>query len=208
MMDDGIKSVQYKVSREDWESDLRIMMSHIKFYEKGGTPYQYEQLNVDGNPVHHLITGPKKVRCIRRQKGMWLEGAHWEGHCPAVIYGEEIEVMAKEKGKTVKTTAEKRKAEISTAKLSPKSFVADPEQTKTKSQRKSEPRPCACQCGQMTGGGYFFPGHDSKVKSIFSRLFKGTMLKKDVNAVVLKMYGIWDKDKSVPVKDIAKQVLG
>lgn len=204
--EEGIRSRQYRVSRIDWEDDVRILKMTARFYVQSEVEHEYEHLMVDGNPVYHLDTGPKKVRCVRRQNGMWLEGYHWRGHCPAIIHGEEVEVMAKGKGST-KTTSEKRKAEVATAKLGPKHHVVDPSETKTKGKKK-EPRACACQCGQMTGGGYFFPGHDSKVKSIFTRLRDNKIKKADVNKVVLKMYDVWNQDKSVPVKDIAKQVLG
>jgi hypothetical protein len=29
----------------------------------------------------------------------------------------------------------------------------------------SRTRPCTCECGEMTGGGRFLPGHDSRLKS-------------------------------------------
>ncbi len=208
----GIVSIQYKVNKKDWEDEVRIMQDTYNQYVQMGMERivaEYEELVVDGNPVYHLDTGPKNVKCCRRQNGLWLEGVHHRGHCPALIYGEEIEVMAKaNNGNKTKNVAQKRKAEVPTAKLGPKNFVADPEPTKTRKQKKAEPRPCACQCGQMTGGGYFFPGHDAKIKSLFKKVSEGKMLKKDVHATVLKMYAIWDRDKSTPVKDIAKQILG
>lgn len=37
--------------------------------------------------------------------------------------------------------------------------------------RSTRPRRCACQCGQLTKGGKFIPGHDSKLlKAILAHL--------------------------------------
>jgi hypothetical protein len=90
--------------------------------------------------------------------------------------------------------------------LDTKSHVTEPEATKT-GKRKKVPRPCACQCGQQTKGGYFFPGDDAKLKSLFGKIVAGKVPKKDLNKIVLKMYHLWEKDKSRRLIDIAREVL-
>jgi hypothetical protein len=69
-------------------------------------------------------------------------------------------------------------------------------------------RLCACPCGQMTKGGYFCRGHDEKLKSIFRKVTEGEKDKKDLDKTMLKMYELREKDESMPLKDIAKEVLG
>ena len=74
------------------------------------------------------------------------------------------------------------------------------------SERKNTPRRCACQCGEMTKGGYFSPGHDSKMKSLFEKIASGAT--KKPGGPLGKMYDIWAVDKSRPLLEIAKEVLG
>lgn len=76
------------------------------------------------------------------------------------------------------------------------------------SKIKKLPRPCSCQCGGMTKGGYFCPGHDAKLKSIFLKVGKGEKTKKQLDKMTLKMYQIWEKDNSRRLIDIAREVLG
>lgn len=73
---------------------------------------------------------------------------------------------------------------------------------------KKVPRLCAHQCGELTKGGYFYVGHDAKLKSIFLKISRGKMSKKELDKIVRKMYEIWEIDKSRPLKDIAMDVLG
>jgi len=60
----------------------------------------------------------------------------------------------------------------------------------------------------MTKGGYFCPGHDAKLKSIFLEIGKGEKTKKQLDKITLKMYEICEKDKSRRLIEIAKKVLG
>lgn len=81
------------------------------------------------------------------------------------------------------------------------------ETTKT-NKEKNKFRHCACQCCQVTRGGYFYPGHDAKLKSTLRKIDTGKIIKKDVNKTILKIYEIWSKDKSKPLKEIAMEILG
>jgi hypothetical protein len=69
-------------------------------------------------------------------------------------------------------------------------------------------RLCACPCGKMTKGGYFCPGHDAKLKSIFLKVSRDKKNKNELDKIRLRMYEIWSNDKSKPLKDIAIEVLG
>jgi hypothetical protein len=60
----------------------------------------------------------------------------------------------------------------------------------------------------MTKGGYFCPGHDEKLKSIFRKVDKGERSEKELDENNLKMYAKWKKDKNKRLIDIAKEVLG
>ncbi len=74
------------------------------------------------------------------------------------------------------------------------------------SERKNTPRRCACQCGEMTKGGYFSPGHDARMKSLFEKIASGAT--KKPGGPLGKMHDKWYADKSRPLIDIAKEVLG
>lgn len=73
---------------------------------------------------------------------------------------------------------------------------------------KTKGRLCACPCGKMTEGGYFYPGHDAKLRSIFIKVSRGKKSKKELDRIRLKMYEIWERDEGRPLIDIAKEVLG
>lgn len=77
-----------------------------------------------------------------------------------------------------------------------------------KGSKNKERRSCACQCGKIPVGGYFWPGHDARLKSIFLRIGKGEESKKGLDKIRLRMYEIWERDKSRQLKEIAKEVLG
>jgi hypothetical protein len=94
-----------------------------------------------------------------------------------------------------------------TAKSDPKRDLADAEPSKTSKKQKT-PRLCAHQCGEMTKGGYFCPGHDMKLRSIFLKVTRGEKSKKELDEIRLKMYEIWERDKGRPLIEIAKEVLG
>jgi len=89
----------------------------------------------------------------------------------------------------------------------PKNHIISPETANT-SSRKSLPRFCACQCGKMTAGGVFYPGHDATLKSLFLKVSRGVKAKEDLSPIERKMYQIWEKNKSKRLIDIAKEVLG
>jgi hypothetical protein len=86
----------------------------------------------------------------------------------------------------------------------PKSPAADLIFHKT----SKEGRLCACPCGKMTKGGYFYPGHDAKLKSLFLKVSRGKKSKKELDKIRLRMYEIWSNDNSKPLKDIAMEILG
>jgi hypothetical protein len=94
---------------------------------------------------------------------------------------------------------------VPTAKPDPNRDLADLKSTKTSKKQKT-PRPCAHQCGQMTKGGYFFPGHDSKMKSLFREIASDPTRKPA--GPLGKMYDIWVAGESRRLIDIAKEVLG
>jgi hypothetical protein len=200
-MIDELRSRQYIITESDWQILVLEMKANASFYERRGITHMYEEFMYGGEPIHHLDTGPKKVRCLRVQDGEPIEGYHWRGHCPALILKEaEVTPMAKVEGK---------KREQVTAGLAPKKHVADEASTKSKSAaKKKDPRPCSCDCGDMTGGGYFAIGHDSKLKSLFLKVAKGEVLKKSLTKKQAAMFALYEKDKSVRIKDIAKEVWG
>lgn len=74
--------------------------------------------------------------------------------------------------------------------------------------KKKALRTCACQCGNVPQIGYFCPGHDAKLKSIFLKISRGEGNKKELDESRLRMYEIWEKEKSKPLREIAKEVLG
>ena len=76
------------------------------------------------------------------------------------------------------------------------------------SNKVKKGRPCACGCGRMTKGGYFCPGDDAKLKSIFLRVSRGEKSKKELDKKRLSMYEIWERDHQRRLIDIAKAVLG
>ena len=53
--------------------------------------------------------------------------------------------------------------------LSESGAVAD----KPKRVRSKKAGPCACECGGMTGGGQFLPGHDAKLAGVVGRRIVG-----------------------------------
>lgn len=69
-------------------------------------------------------------------------------------------------------------------------------------------RLCACQCGRMTKGGYFYSGDDAVLKSTFLKVSKGDIELKELDGNRQKMYRIWKEDKRKRLIDIAKEVLG
>ncbi len=48
--------------------------------------------------------------------------------------------------------------------------------------RKTVPKSCACGCGDMTKGGKFIPGHDTKVYSAILRHIDGDIV--DLRGIV------------------------
>jgi hypothetical protein len=95
----------------------------------------------------------------------------------------------------------------SSAKLDPKQEIAIPEPPRS-FRKKKMPRPCAHQCGELTKGGYFCPGHDAKLKSIFLKVSGDKINKKELDKNIRKMYEIWKTDQSKRLIDIAREVLG
>lgn len=108
---------------------------------------------------------------------------------------------------------EKKKAElppkkaVPTASLKPGSSVPDPVPTKS-GKKTGPPRPCACGCGDMTGGGVFIAGHDSTLKSTFLKISREQVKLNTIPKLQQKMYNIWSGDKSRRIKEIALEVMG
>lgn len=73
---DGIESVQYAIHPIEWDKQLRILHNSVRFYREHNGKYydnpnsvldrvefEYEYMEEVGEwEVHHLDTGPKKVR--------------------------------------------------------------------------------------------------------------------------------------------------
>lgn len=52
----------------------------------------------------------------------------------------------------------------------------------------AQPRPCACGCGEATGGGWFRPGHDARLKGLLLRVERGEPKEKLLPAVVVERH--------------------
>jgi hypothetical protein len=95
-----------------------------------------------------------------------------------------------------------------TAKSKSKRDLSDAEPIKTSKKKQKKPRLCACPCEKMTKGGYFCPGHDAKLKSLFLKVSRGKKSEKELDKIRQRMYLIWSKDNSKPLSEIAREIMG
>ena len=55
-----------------------------------------------------------------------------------------------------------------------------PKMPRAKRSKKKTPKECECGCGDMTAGGRFIPGHDSKLKAWALRVERKVIALKDI----------------------------
>jgi len=92
-------------------------------------------------------------------------------------------------------------------KVGPDGMAVEAKPVKKASPVKKEPKVlhnCPC-CGQQVGG-FFAMGHDGRVHGMLLKIGLGKLKKTEVPAAVQKMYEIWSKNKSLSMKEVAKQL--